>query len=68
MTKIIPPLEPTKNISESMPANVIVCPICKKTVKVGRHNQQLCEEICRRQLIVSKAAKDAFRKTDRINQ
>lgn len=41
-----------------------ICPICKRTVKINRHNKALCEEICRRQNKIGKTAQDAIEKTN----
>lgn len=38
-----------------------ICPICKKSVKINRHNLSLCAEICKRQKAVEKAAQRAIK-------
>jgi hypothetical protein len=40
---------------------VDVCPICKKSVKIYRHNKALCAHICQNQEAVDRAVKKALK-------
>jgi hypothetical protein len=45
-----------------------ICPICKKSVRITRHNKALCAEICRRKQLIETTAKNALKKANRLNK
>jgi hypothetical protein len=49
-------------------AQVDICPQCKRSVKINRHNIDLCAEIMKQNKKTEKAAQNAIKKTNRLNK